>query len=432
MFLKFMHFLSKITERFLPASFSFSIILTFVVFLAGIFIEDHSFGIMIDFWGAGLWKLLPFSMQMVLILLFGSVLADAPIVKIGLKNIVKLSKTPTQGIILVTVVATTASWLNWGMGLILGALVGVEVAKKVKGSHYPLLIASSYSGFLVWHGGLSGSIPLKLASSSGFLSSLTGGEKITISETIFSPMNLTLSLLFLISLPLINSLLLPSKENRVELDPANFPEYREQSNSFSFRKYIPNLILSIFFGIYIVRKFTQGGSLNLNMVNTILFCLSLLSHFSLNSFLRSIKNSIESTSGIMVQFPLYGGIMGMMSSSGLTSTLSNLFILFSSVKTFPLMTYLSAGVVNFFVPSGGGQWVVQGPIIVPAAKAIGVPVAKASMALAWGDAWTNMLQPFWALPLLGIAKLSIKDIYPYCVVIALYAGVLSMGILTIF
>ena len=122
----------------------------------------------------------------------------------------------------------------------------------------------------------------------------------------------------------------------------------------------------------------------------------------------------------------------MMSSSGLTSSLSNLFITWSTTNSFPIMTYLSAGVVNFFVPSGGGQWVVQGPIIIPAAQSLGVSVTKASMALAWGDAWTNMLQPFWALPLLGIAKLSIKDIYPYCFILAIWAAVLTTTVLAFF
>ncbi len=418
---------THLVSRWLPSALLFSILLTFIVLFAAIVFEGHSLGIVVDFWGNGVWKLLPFSMQMVLILLLGSTLADAPSVQLGLRKSVQYIKSPIQGIVFVTVVSTFASWLNWGMGLILGALVAVEVAKKVKNSHFPLLIASAYSGFVVWHGGLSGSIPLKLASPSGFLSKLTQGEPIALTDTVFSPLNLLLCFIFLVSLPILNTLLLPKISQRV----AYIADVRQCTTfeRWGWKKYIPNLMLGFLFGMFVIRWFASGGSLSLNIVNMILFLFAILAHPSVDSFLKSVEKSVKSSSGIIVQFPLYAGIMGMMSSSGLTNSLSLFFISISSTNSFPLMTYFSAGIVNFFVPSGGGQWAVQGPIIIPAAKILGVPVAKASMALAWGDAWTNMLQPFWALPLLGISGLAIKDIMPYCLIVAVWVGTITSIVL---
>ena len=418
---------THLVSRWLPSALLFSILLTFIVLFAAIVFEGHSLGIVVDFWGNGVWKLLPFSMQMVLILLLGSTLADAPSVQLGLRKSVQYIKSPIQGIVFVTVVSTFASWLNWGMGLILGALVAVEVAKKVKNSHFPLLIASAYSGFVVWHGGLSGSIPLKLASPSGFLSKLTQGEPIALTDTVFSLLNLLLCFIFLVSLPILNTLLLPKISQRV----AYIADVRQCTTfeRWGWKKYIPNLMLGFLFGMFVIRWFASGGSLSLNIVNMILFLFAILAHPSVDSFLKSVEKSVKSSSGIIVQFPLYAGIMGMMSSSGLTNSLSLFFISISSTNSFPLMTYFSAGIVNFFVPSGGGQWAVQGPIIIPAAKILGVPVAKASMALAWGDAWTNMLQPFWALPLLGISGLAIKDIMPYCLIVAVWVGTITSIVL---
>lgn len=424
---RFITFFAHLISRWLPSAFSFSIILTFIVFLAGSLIENQPFLVMIDYWGSGVWKLLPFAMQMVLILLFGSVVADAPIIKALIVRSVTFVKSPVQGVLFVTLISTISSWINWGMGLIIGALIAVEVGKRVKGSHFPLLVASAYSGFIVWHGGLSGSIPLKLASPSGFLSEITSGVAMPISHTILTPFNLGLTLIFIVTLPLLNMLMLPKDHLRI---PCSIPDDHPIIDSeFSLIKYLPNFSLFIFIALFIIRSFYKGSGVSLNMINMILFALAIFFHTSLESFLKSVESSVKSTSGIIIQFPLYAGIMGMMSSSGLTQSLSYFFISISTQRTFPLMTYLSAGIVNFFVPSGGGQWAVQGPIVIPAAKELGVPVTKAAMALAWGDAWTNMLQPFWALPILGISKLSIKDIMPYCFIVAIWVGAVTCCLL---
>ena len=137
-----------------------------------------------------------------------------------------------------------------------------------------------------------------------------------------------------------------------------------------------------------------------------------------------MRGAVDTSSGIILQFPLYAGLMGMMVDSGLAISMSQWFVEISTKQSFPVITFLSAGIVNFFVPSGGGQWAVQAPIVVPAANQLGVPISQAAMAVAWGDAWTNMIQPFWALPLLALSGLKLRQIMGYCIVILIWSGVL--------
>ena len=155
-------------------------------------------------------------------------------------------------------------------------------------------------------------------------------------------------------------------------------------------------------------------------------------HKTLGNFSRALQRAIGDVSGILIQFPLYFGIMGLMSETHIISMLSTHFSEISTTNSFPLFTLLSAGIVNIFVPSGGGQWAIQGPIILETAQELKIPLGKAIMSLAYGDQLTNMLQPFWALPLLGITKLKAKEILPYTLILMLVASVIFITALLIF
>ena len=167
--------------------------------------------------------------------------------------------------------------------------------------------------------------------------------------------------------------------------------------------------------------------MNLNIVNLIFLMFGVLFHRTPRSLIDAFSEAAKGAAGIILQFPLYAGIMGMMTGASaegvsLASVISNFFVNISTVKTFPLFTFLSAGIVNLFVPSGGGQWVVQGPIMMPAGLEIGVDPAKTAMCIAYGDSWTNMIQPFWALPALGLAKLGARDIMGYTLIVLIVSG----------
>lgn len=426
-------FFSRVAGRMLPDAFVFALVLVILTFILGVAVQGASFVEMAGYFGDGVWGFLVFSMQMVLILVTGSALATSRPVGRLLAGIAARTKTPSQAIVFVTLVMMMGCWLNWGFGLIVAALLAREMARSVRGIHYPLLVASAYSGFIVWHAGLSASIPLKIAGSDAIMEEFADGLVVPTSETIFAWQNLLLVAALIVVVPLVNRLMMPSEGSAlIEIDQSRFDLHHEQEPA---RPTTPALriensrLLSGVIGLigitYIVLHFSRGGGISFNIVNFIFLTAGIILHQNPISYVRAVNEAVRTCGGIILQFPFYAGIMGMMIHSGLAVTLSQAFVDISSERTFPLFTYLSAGLVNFFVPSGGGQWAVQGPIMIPAAEALGVSPATTAMAIAWGDAWTNLVQPFWALPLLAVARLGIRDIMGYTTVVLLFSGVVT-------
>ncbi|WP_302272134.1 short-chain fatty acid transporter [Brachyspira aalborgi] len=444
---------TMVMQKFLPDAYIFAVILTIIVFIASLIATKQNFISIVGHWGKGVWSLLAFSMQMVLVLVTGHVLALSPPFKKLLDHLSNIPKTPAQGIALVSIISYTACILNWGFGLIIGAIYAKEIAKKVKAIDYRLLIASAYSGFVLWHAGFSGSVPLVIAG--GDLSA-TGGsltEAVPVSHTLFSSYNIFIVVGMWILLPIINVLMHPKNEEDVFVIDTNLIKEDVGVKKISkeeFAQMTPaekiengcfvNYILAILGFSYIVYYFVNSAKqgkfdLNLNIVNLIFLMFGVLFHRTPRSLIDAFGEAAKGAAGIILQFPLYAGIMGMMTGASaegvsLASVISNFFVNISTVKTFPLFTFLSAGIVNLFVPSGGGQWVVQGPIMMPAGLEIGVDPAKTAMCIAYGDSWTNMIQPFWALPALGLAKLGARDIMGYTLIVLIVSGlVIAAGVL---
>jgi len=261
-------------------------------------------------------------------------------------------------------------------------------------------------------------------------------------ETVGSTMNLSVMALLIIVLPLVMFML------GKKVGPSEFVLKNEATEQNSVEvisgaeKLDHSKLFSILFGgvilVYIIFKIIVKYDNNVlaffnpNNINLLLFALAILLHKNFTQFLKATDNAITGASGILIQFPLYFGIMGIMKSSGLVGDISDFFVQISTATTYPLYTFMSAGLVNVFVPSGGGQWAVQGPIIVQAATEMGLSLPKSIMALAYGDQLTNMLQPFWALPLLGITGLKAKEILPYTLFLMLVGGLIYFGSLLIF
>lgn len=286
--------------------------------------------------------------------------------------------------------------------------------------------------------------------------SATGGslnQAVPVSQTLFSSYNIFIVVGMWILLPIINVLMHPKNEEDVfVIDPNLIKEDVEvkKITKEDFKKMTPaeklengcfiNYILAFIGFVYIVYYFVNSAKqgkfdLNLNIVNLIFLMFGVLFHRTPRSLIDAFSEAAKGAAGIILQFPLYAGIMGMMTGASaegvsLASVISNFFVNISTVKTFPLFTFLSAGIVNLFVPSGGGQWVVQGPIMMPAGLEIGVDPAKTAMCIAYGDSWTNMIQPFWALPALGLAKLGARDIMGYTLIVLIVSGlVIAAGVL---
>ena len=426
--------LVKLVDRYLPDPYIFVLILSIVVFAAAVLFQQRSPLQVLQYWGDGFWGLLTFSMQMLLVLVTGFMLASTPLVTTLLRKLAALAKTAPQAILLVTVVSLLASWLNWGFGLVVGALFAKALARQVK-VDYRILVASAYSGFIVWHGGLAGSIPLTIATKGHFSEAQIG--IIPTSDTIFASFNLLLVALLCLLVPLVNVLMRPKAADSIYVDPHKLQtdDAIDTANNRPADKLENSVLLALLVGLagvgYLVQYFGKGGSLNLNIVNFLFLFLAIVLHGTPRRLLHSLQQAIQGGAGIVIQFPFYAGIMAIMVQSGLAQSMSQWFVSFATAETLAFWSFISAGIVNIFVPSGGGQWAVQAPVMLPAALELGADVSRIAMAVAWGDAWTNLIQPFWALPVLAIAGLKAKDIMGYCLLQLLLTGVVISLVLSL-
>ncbi len=434
-------FFDRVMRRYTPDPFLLALLLTLTLFIMGITLTSASPKEMVSYWGDGFWSLTTFTLQMVMILVGGYVVALAPPVNRFLTIIASYVKTPGQAIVMVTLGALTASVINWGLGLVVGGILCRKIIKTVPTANFRLMVAAAYSGFLVWHGGISGSIPLVIATSGNFSEKLIG-YTIPISETLLSPFNITAVIGLFILLPITNWLMgrniTVQEDVHIEDDAtANnkknpTPTIQYPSDRLENSRIISSVAALMGFAYIAFRIADRKFTLDLNDLNFIFLFLAILLHGHPRSFIDAISDAAKRVGPILLQFPFYAGIMGMMSSSNLADLVSNAFVKIATPETFPLLAFYSAGLVNLFVPSGGGQWAIQAPIMIDAAKELGVSLPQTAMAIAWGDAWTNMLQPFWALPLLAIAGLNLRDIMGYCVTILLVSGIFLSVLFLIF
>ena len=450
-----MNMISKIElifKKFLPSPFSIAILLSIIVFIIAYLFTKSSVIDLLKYWEKGLWNagLMSFGMQMMLMLVLGYVIALSSSFNRIIVYITPLCKNTANAAFLVAASTIIVSWINWGLGLIFGAILVRKVGEHAINNNitinYPLIGACGYSGLMVWHGGLSGSIPLKISEPNHFAEIITNKvilnklpNGINFDSTVFSNMNITVSLLLLIIVPLTLYFIGKIKvvQNKIKLKQLTTktePVYPFGAERIDHSKIFGKVIGFIILTVAIIKAINTSSIsfINPNYINLCLFSFALILHKNIFSFLNAVNKAISSASGILIQFPLYFGIMGIMNQSGLVDVLSDFFISISNQKTFPIFTMLSGGLVNIFVPSGGGQWAVQGPIVIQSAMEIGVSIPKSIMALSYGDQLTNMLQPFWALPLLGITELKAKEILPYTLVIMITGFMIFFSCLMIF
>jgi len=439
---------AKWFQTLLPSPFTIAILLSVLAFLMCLFwapsrgehLARKSITLL-QHWEEGLWNgpLLIFTMQMMLILVLGHALALSKPFDILISRFLPFCTNTSKAAALISLLTMLMAFFNWGLALVFGAVFARKVAeyaaKKAIAINYPLIGAAAYSGMMVWHGGFSGSSLIKVAEN-GHLQSLTNKTSSLIpnvlgfSETVFSGMNISVILALLTLIP--TALFLLGKN--IKSDVIKLQQTKDETSAkpkgaekLDHNAWLGTSIGLIILFVVVYRMLTETGFLNYftpNRINFLLLGLALTFHRKIQGFLSAIDQAIGGAAGILIQFPLYFGIMGMLVYSGLIEQLTTGVASFSGENWFPYFTFLSAGIINVFVPSGGGQWAIQGPLIVDAVIQHGVSLPKSILAMAYGDQLTNMLQPFWALPLLGITKLKARDILPFSMYIMLFGFVI--------
>jgi len=435
--------LQDASERWIPGAFTIAWILTLIVFALALAIGRAGPLDVLRHWGGGFWELLPFSMQMCLIIFTGSVVAVSPPVARGLARIAAVPKSPRQAILLMALVSMILALLHWGVSLVAGAVLIRELGRRKIGVDFRLLVAAAYLGLgTTWHAGLSGSAPLLVATPGHFLADQVG--IIPISETTLSIFNLSLAGLIVVLFAWLTPRLHPSPEKTVTAGPEQleaiqvFAPPARPGGGLGTAPAVRldySRAVNITFGLcalgWAVLYFTgPKHPLTLDVLNFCMLGLAILLHPSAASLVRAAEEGGRLVFGIILQFPIYAGIYGVIKGSGLAEALANAFSSRATAGTYPLIVCWYSAVVNYFVPSGGSKWAVEAPYILGAGATLGVPAAKVVVAYAWGDMMTNIIQPFWAIPLLATARLDFREILRFCVILfCIYAPVVSLAFL---
>ncbi|MUL48253.1 short-chain fatty acid transporter [Mycobacterium sp. CBMA293] len=440
----------RYVERLMPDPYLFAVILTLMVAgLVALLVHDAAPSGMLKAWYGGVWgsqNIFTFAFQMVLILVTGYTLAEAPVLKRAIVHIAGKPRNQVQGALLCFGVSAVLSLLNWGLGLVAGALVARQVAKRFSDAHFGYLIAAAFMGFIVWTQGFSSSIALANTDSSSpinVIHKLTG-ITVPLSQTIFQPYSWLSVIVLLVLLALTIWRMAPTQslapDSAVFEDEAPLPAAYEGKKTFA--AWLENLwILNVLvFAAGMAYFVLSGFALNISSMIMLFTITSALLHRTPIRFIRAFTGAAKVSGPLLLQYPLYGGLVGLLgyqatkADKPLQTLLAEAVVNGATEHTLPFLTFVGSVIISLFVPSGGGHWAVQGPIAVDSALAIGqhspAYLGLISMAVAVGEGVANMIQPFWLLPLLAIAKLNVRQVMGFTVV-AFLIGMVVLGATTL-
>lgn len=427
------HLFVFLFEKALPDAYVFAVLLTFLgALLAWRFAPNATPSAIFTGWYTGVFAIFAFAFQMVMMLATGYALASTPIARRGLEWVASVPSSPRSAIALTVLVSLLASWLNWGLGLVTSALLARGIAKRIP-IDFGWLVAAAYSGFVISTEGLSGSIALSQATHGSTLNMVEryAGHLLPISQTVFTPFNLIPVIALVILLPIILCFTGPAPGDVVPADAARLRAEdtppvvagrRGTLGAFLDGSYVLTVAAFLFGALALFFVFRRDhDQIDLNTVILVLFLLGVLLHWRPSAYVTAMRQAGRFTGPLILQYPLYGGLMGIMTATGLAAVLSQAFVRFSTARTLPFFTYLTSLIITLFIPSGGGHWAVQGPFAVPAANALHASLAGTTMAVAMGESAANMLQPFWVLPILAIAGISMRRVMGFMVITFLVA-----------
>lgn len=418
----------KILDNFMPDAFTIAFCLTILVIFFGWLIEGVTPINMVLFWYEGFWEFMVFTLQMAMMLVLGSSIANSGQVK---KIIVKLSakvSSPIKALYLIMLTTAVVTYFNWGIGAIIGPIIALSLKRRVKSINLPLFIAASYSSFtVIMPMSISVAAPLLVNTPGHFLEEEIG--IVSFSKTIFAPTAVltgisafTIIVLlyhYLVKKDKDNTAIFPSQQEE-KINPLKNEKIKKETENSPFSLHNSKILayfLSCCAFIAVVFVFLKSETrIDFNLINFILMFIGIFLYGSPKKYYQSFSENIHTVSGIILQFPFYAGIMGMMAGSGLIVTITKFIMSFSSNSTYPILIILTSSFINFFVPSNGGQWLIVGPLLVRVGLELNVPIGTVVNAFSYGTFTSNFLQPFWVLPVLALSGLSVKDIWSYCII----------------
>jgi len=431
------------TERWVPDAFIFALLATLFVVVAARIATKATLPQVVDSWGRGFWELIPFTMQMALIIITGHVLATSRPMGRLITMLAAWPQSPRAAVMLVTIFSLGSAWINWGFSMIFSAMLGREIARRVKGVDYRALAAASFTGMgSIWAQGLSGSASLQMASPGALQpyvrdiishGGLVPGGIITFSHTIFLWQSVLSVVVEMIVVLAVMWLATPpagvgrtAQDLGVDLEePDAEPAARKSITPGAWLEHSPILTwFVVALGVaYLVRYFMQAGeplnAINLNILNFAFLLAGFLLHHTPARLMHAVRNATPAVWGVLLQFPFYAGIAGIITATHLNDLLAAVFVKFSTPTTFPPLIAIYSAVLGVFVPSGGSKWVIMAPYVMSAAHSLKVHLGWIVCTYNLGEALANLIQPFWMLPMLSLFRLGARDVMGYTFVVFL-------------
>jgi short-chain fatty acids transporter len=427
-------------ERITPDPYIFAVALTILTaLLAGLLAPKGSADVILTGWYNGLFNILAFAFQMVLVLVTGYALSNSPPVRRLLDRLAGIATTSKRAVVVLVMTVMVTSFVNWGCGLVVAGLLARQIAKRIR-IDFGWLVAAAYSGWIIWASGLSSSIALAQATPGSALNVVQKitGNVLPLSDTVFAPFNLVPVLVLAVLIPILYCAIQPAEMDTVAADSARLIA-EDQAKDLKIngqatparqleRAWVLNLIVVIAGVAALGITWAKAGfNLDINSVIFLFLIAGLLLHWTPIAYVEAVNNAARVTGPLILQYPLYGGIMGIMTATGLADVISKAFVAFSNVHTLPFWNFIASMIISLFIPSGGGHWAVQGPFAVPAAAQLHTSQAATAMAVAMGEQVTNMVQPFWALPVLAIAGISLRRVMGFTVM-SFIVGAIVFGV----
>lgn len=440
---QFTDYFTDFAQKWVPDSYVIALVLTLIAFIMAFFLTPTTPLDIVVSWGKGFWTLLAFAMQMSLIVITGYALATTPVCTRLITSVCSKPNSATGVYIYAVILSAIGFYLNWGFGLVFAALIcknlATQALKKNIKIDYRYLCGASWTPFYIWHMGLSGSAPLLVATADHFMVKEIG--VIPISQTIFHPYNLILTGISVIAILVLFGFILPPKDpgkiqSIEEWNPdlvvketpqqETAPQIKTPSDFVTYTPWCSYLVGLMFIVYLVYHFFILGKSLDINVLNFIFLTLIIFLYKTPVAMLKAVKASTPAAWGVILQFPFYAGIYGIMKYTGLVDTISSWVIAFSTETTFPAITAILTGFISYFIPSGGSKWVIEAPFLIPAGQALGVADAKTIIAYMFGGDLTALVQPFFAVPFMAVCGLEFKDFVGYSFVAFIVLGIIMI------